>query len=483
LFCLQATAQNSTDALRYSRLNYSGTARFSAMGGSFGALGGEISSILINPAAVGVYRSSEFTLSAGFSDFDLESSFKGNSTDQSEIQFVIPNIGYVGSYKGNPDGWKNYSFAIQFNRINDFNKSYQVKGNSPNASVINDYVDELNNSDATVSDVEDFLFPFGPSEAWFVLLVDTINNSSNQTNFVPFFFNQENIEHSQRVESSGSQSETSFSFGGNYQDRLYLGGSINFQRIRFEQTTIIDETYTYDPPAIAEDSVVTNYSERQFLETTGNGVNLKIGAIYRINDQFRVGANIHSPTFFGMNEQFIFESSSRFSDGAEFDSDETISTFEYRLRTPTRFGLSVAYLFRQMASFNIDYEYVDYSSSELNDRGSTNFDFSQSNEGIERNLDGAHHIRIGSEIKFNPFVARLGFRYEENPLSNSGFNENLERTSYSLGGGYRNKNFNFDLAYSISSMDVTDPLFRTSDASAKIEERLYRIVATVGWRW
>ena len=46
--------------LRYSNLEYYGDARFNSMGGSFGALGANMSSLSINPGGLGVYKSSDF---------------------------------------------------------------------------------------------------------------------------------------------------------------------------------------------------------------------------------------------------------------------------------------------------------------------------------------------------------------------------------------------------------------------------------------
>ena len=51
---LEGFSQNEVDALRYSQLNLSGTARFTSMGGAFGALGGDMSSMTVNPAGIGV---------------------------------------------------------------------------------------------------------------------------------------------------------------------------------------------------------------------------------------------------------------------------------------------------------------------------------------------------------------------------------------------------------------------------------------------
>ena len=46
-------AQNEMDAYRFSKNDLTGTARSVAMGGAFGALGGDISGIAINPAGIG----------------------------------------------------------------------------------------------------------------------------------------------------------------------------------------------------------------------------------------------------------------------------------------------------------------------------------------------------------------------------------------------------------------------------------------------
>ena len=59
-------AQDLTDAFRYSHTNLKGTARFQAMSGAFGALGGDISAISINPASSAVFLNSAATLT--FSD-------------------------------------------------------------------------------------------------------------------------------------------------------------------------------------------------------------------------------------------------------------------------------------------------------------------------------------------------------------------------------------------------------------------------------
>ncbi|MGL4598715.1 MAG: hypothetical protein ACRCYO_14455, partial [Bacteroidia bacterium] len=66
LSCTLLQAQNETDALRYSRLGFGGTARSTAMGGAFGALGGDMSVICVNPAGLAIYRKNELTFTPSF---------------------------------------------------------------------------------------------------------------------------------------------------------------------------------------------------------------------------------------------------------------------------------------------------------------------------------------------------------------------------------------------------------------------------------
>ena len=55
----QLRAQEIRDALRYAQDNINGTARFRAMSGAFGALGGDLSSINVNPAGSAIFANNQ----------------------------------------------------------------------------------------------------------------------------------------------------------------------------------------------------------------------------------------------------------------------------------------------------------------------------------------------------------------------------------------------------------------------------------------
>lgn len=63
-------AQGVLDALPALTQQPQGTARYTAMGGAFGALGGDLTTIRQNPAGIGVYRSSELSVTAGLNFYN-----------------------------------------------------------------------------------------------------------------------------------------------------------------------------------------------------------------------------------------------------------------------------------------------------------------------------------------------------------------------------------------------------------------------------
>ena len=83
-------AQTETEILNYSRLSYAGSARAAAMGGAFGALGGDISSWNLNPAAVGVFRKSSVTYTSVLN-------FSGNESGELTARKTSYLIGTVGA--------------------------------------------------------------------------------------------------------------------------------------------------------------------------------------------------------------------------------------------------------------------------------------------------------------------------------------------------------------------------------------------------
>ena len=136
-----AIAQNLTDALRYSNYKISGTARSAAMGNAFGALGGDFSSLSINPAGIAVYRSGEFTLTPTVGKITVDGTYLGNTATESKYNLSLENIGYVSTIPtgaNSESGVVSFSFGLGFNRLGSFSMNAIAEGGNSNTTNLND---------------------------------------------------------------------------------------------------------------------------------------------------------------------------------------------------------------------------------------------------------------------------------------------------------------------------------------------------------
>ena len=79
-----SNCQNIDDATNYSFENQIGNSRFTSMSGAFGALGGNLSAISINPASSSVFEVSRFGGSIALESNNLKSNFLENENSEKE---------------------------------------------------------------------------------------------------------------------------------------------------------------------------------------------------------------------------------------------------------------------------------------------------------------------------------------------------------------------------------------------------------------
>ena len=115
-------AQEITDALRYAQDNLTGTARFRAMGGAFGALGGDFSALNVNPAGSAIFTNNQVGLTMSFTDTRNRSDYFGTRTSESNFSFDINQAGGVFIYDNeDPDSeWKKVALALNYENANNF---------------------------------------------------------------------------------------------------------------------------------------------------------------------------------------------------------------------------------------------------------------------------------------------------------------------------------------------------------------------------
>ena len=467
-------AQNEVDALRYSQNYYGGTARSIAMAGSFGALGGDFSSLSINPAGIGVYRGSEFTFTPSLLFGETNTKYLGTSSEDNSYKFMINNLGFVGTKLTDKEkGWVSWSFGAGYNQQNNFNRNFLAKGvqarNGMNSSSFLDNLTENANNNVWDEMYEEL--------GWLTNLLpyDTLTNEY-WNDIAEAGYGQSQRK---RVQESGYLGEYLFSFGGNYSDKIYVGATLGIHRLHFQQDV---EHFEEDDQLIID--YFNSFTFREHLDSYGTGYTFKMGMIFKPINLIRIGAAFHIPTYYRINEDFHTSMESTFdpeTGESKIFERSSLNTFDYKLRTPFRFVVSAAVQIPKIATFNIDYEFVDYSQASMDSR---EYAFYDENDFIREIYTGSSNIRVGGEVRLGPAYLRAGAGFYRSPFKNEQANSEANTKVFAGGIGFRSEGFFLDMGYTRRILDEVYYLYVPQDVlGADIRTAAGQLVATLGFRF
>lgn len=439
MFGFVAMAQNDIDALRFSQINYSGTARFMGAGGAFGSIGGDYSALATNPAAIGLYKKDEITFTpVVVNAINTNSIYDNTNSVGNSVRYSLTNFGAVFSWRLNRDEenpttkWRMMQFGFGYNRTNDYNNSIVATGNSHGSSMTTAFADNANGINYN-NLTHDGL------ASWNTWLIDTVAGTNNQ---YTSYLAGHNLTQSSYVKTKGGLDEMNFSIGGNYNDQLFLGFTLGVPFLDYESETEYIESDDNN-----EIGGFNDFKSIENLHTTGVGINAKLGIIYQPIDFMRIGVAIHTPTYFAnLKEIYTRDFKSDFEDNNYTDSYENIS--KYRLTTPMRVMGSLGFIIAKRAFVSAEYEFADYSMATLNSSESATYryNFTEENANIKNKYGASHTVRVGAEFTVtNNFLIRAGYAYSSSPFKNGlnlGGSHNI-----CAGIGFRGKVFFCDFAY------------------------------------
>jgi hypothetical protein len=454
-------SQEISDALRYAQDNLQGTARFSAMSGAFGALGGDLSSIQVNPAGSAVFSATQLGVTLSSLNLKNKSDYFGTLSSQNNTAFDLNQAGAVLVFNNHDEktGWKKFLLAVDYENANNLDNSLFSYGNNPTHSVA-DYFLSYANPNPTIgqggillSTLDNYYYEdlnYADQQAALgyqanIIVPDNPNDPNNNTyhSNVPA---GGNYYHENYIESTGYNGKLAFNASAAYQDRFFFGLSINSHFTDYIKNSSFYEENTNSP-----DTGVGNLVFNNDLHTYGNGFSFQLGAIAKITPAFRAGLAYQSPTWYTLNDELrqTTDSQGFFTPAAEpalsyaySDSDITIAYAPYKLQTPGKWTGSLAYVFNKSGLISFDFGVKDYSKTRF--RSDNSFD--PLNNSIDNTLDFATEFRIGAEKRIKQWSLRAGFRNEQSPYKNKEVMGDL--TGFSGGFGY---NFGFtkiDLSYS-----------------------------------
>lgn len=445
LFSISLYAQNDADALRYSMMHYGGgTAQSIGAGGAFGAVGADFSSLSINPAGLGLYHVSSFVFTPQFSTVKSKSVFEGSTGTSNKYNLNISNFGIEGtndlSNKGN---WKSVSFGFAMNREESYHASDYYSGTDTTNSMLDYFVQQANGtSPSNLYNAQGF----GAGLAYMTGLIVPAPRDTTQYYSEAFFPGA--VEKSGVSSSRGAMKEYCLSIAGNYSDKIYLGMTLGIPTYSYHTTSDYTEKDKNQMYPDFNEFTLTNT-----LTTTGTGINIKGGIIYRVNDYCRLGLAAHSPSFVSFTDRYSASMSSKLDTSGNYTKDSPDGKYNYDLTTPWRVVASGAIIFGTHGFLSADYEFVDYSSMffTFNNVGATGEKEQEQkiNNDIKEKYTSASNIRIGGELAVDVFRIRAGWGMNGSPFKSSiaKYGSGFNSMNYSAGVGIHDKGYFIDVAY------------------------------------
>lgn len=506
LMAVPMAAQETYQDTKLVDNDLNGTARYVGMGGAMEALGADISTISTNPAGVGLFRSSQVSLSGGLvtqqgektsnvSYGNINIGIKGNKTNASFDQ-----IGLVYSMRSGERGYLN--FAFNYHKSRNFDQILTAGSSLSNASqnklsaVKYPYANKLNWNGVDANYAE--------------LMTPILDANGKQTgmdylNGTAYAFGQY---------QKGYIGEYSFNLSGNIKNRVFLGVTFGLHDVNYRSNSYYTEN-------LEKGATSESWED---LRIDGSGFDVKAGVIFRPIDgsPFRIGAYVNTPTWYdlsldGANDITMTDAAGHVDKGKH-------ANYDFKVFTPWKFGASLGHTIGKDLALGLTYEYADYGSidNRINDGGyydywdgsyyENTYSDNGMNDHTSATLKGVSTIKAGLEYKpVDNFAIRLGYNYLSPMFNKDGYRDGsisspgsayATSTDYTnwkstnritCGFGYSVKKFFVDLAYQYTQTNgdfypfmsyYANNAADSNIASAvKVSNKRHQLLLTMGYKF
>ncbi|MBR4271434.1 MAG: hypothetical protein IKQ30_01190 [Bacteroidales bacterium] len=486
-----ANAQNEYDALRFSQTFQQGTARSAAMGGAFGALGGDISVTAINPAGMSIYRGADICLTPMVYNNTVKSTINGRDDEDSKFGMKFASIGIVmGNDRGKTTGFTNFAWGITYNRLNDFSSNERLGAFNNSSSMLDrwkdmgsqeiwsDYTNELGYKSGLLDRRDDKL----------VSVHDKDYHSDYSGGYGEY--------QSRSVTQKGGVGTWDFAISGAFNDMFFFGASLGVQSINYKYTS----RYHEDDKDNLLPYEYWDYAEK--LKINGGGINLKLGLVVKPINFLRFGAAFHTPTVYNLTDKYYTNLKRVFdpdvcddlrvlynqnpSDAINPDELEFISpndTYEYDLVTPMKGILSAAFIVPGYGLVSFDYESVNYTKAKFQNDDFDDDDFTVQNDAIKEKFQKTNNFRVGLEGLAGPVSIRAGYALYGNPYKFVSGNKQRQILSFGL-GLKGTEDFYIDLTATYHIYQTDAVLYEWADRNQmyNYDNRYFNVLLTFGVR-
>lgn len=494
-----AVAQETYENTKLIDNDLNGTARYVGMGGAMEALGADLSTIGTNPAGLGLFRKGKADLSFGLVNQTGMNKF--NSLSKTNMSF--DQIGVVFNLSKTPNASINIGFNYHKSRNFDqlLNAANTLNNASQNKLTYQKYRNQVfkERKDLTYSQLD-------------ALYMDNLlydNRTKKYYNFpaTGYLYNQEN---------KGYIGEYDMNLSANLNDRVYLGLTMGIHDVHYKGYAEYTENF------VPNTNNIPGLTLNDSREITGTGFDVKLGAIVRpmAESPFRLGAYIHTPVWYDLttsNYTVLTDGTARPNVG---------ETYDFRVNTPWKFGLSAGTTLADRIALGATYEYAAYNAMQTRIKDGGTYDWyygtyyeSSHNDRAMNNhtedaLKGQHTLKLGAEARITDhFSLRAGYNYlsalykdaavKDGSLNSPG-TYYASSTSYvnwkdtnrfTFGLGWNVWRFNIDLAYQYSQQNGTFyPFMDYHEGSApsvednianptKVNNKQHQLLLTMGYKF
>ena len=274
------------------------------------------------------------------------------------------------------------------------------------------------------------------------------------------------------MQQKGSMNEYVFSVSGNWQDKLFVGATLGIPYYSYvESSTYMEKNSNKNEPLLS-------MTYQNYLHSEGSGINFKAGMLYQPFSFLRLGFALHTPTYYGVEEEYDSRFTSQF-DTLSVDKPASDGEFDYTISTPYRVLANAAFIFGNFGFINVDYEMADYSVMRLR---SDSYAFREENNSIMQMYRTGHTLRVGGELNLSPVALRAGYAYMSNPFAaNTG--RDASHQVFSAGIGFRSTTNYIDIAFQHVTNTDNDVFYNNAAYSYTVTNSSNSVVVTAGWKF
>lgn len=457
--CMVSMAQTPYMNENYMPTDLIGSARYVGMGGALGALGADLSAGSANPAALGLYRRSDASLS-----FSVLTQGEKPDLNVDKAHMSFDQMGFVVSIPIMGKAVKFVNFGANYQKRVNFNNAFiadnmQLGGLSQTQQM----ADILNNTQYSTP-LADLMYNACLVNP--VYIRDGQNNVQVDADNLPMYDYYNALESEwnnyDRV-TEGGIAGYDFNVSMNIKDRVYLGFTLGVNDVDYYSYSTYREFGTVSNGTVSIPDV-ENYTLYNTQHVSGYGVNVKLGAIVRpiANSPFRIGLAVETPTFYHLESYTSYSIDSPLYEDENYDvvldqdgagnfvytnylPDVDLASLPLKITTPWKVRVSLGHTVGTYLALGAEYEYANYGKTKQG-YDDVNYDawgYSYGSTVHDPDMDamhkstlrGSHSFKFGMEMNLTDNVAfRLGYNYYSSMFKKGA---TLDQTGESPAFGYQ----------------------------------------------